>query len=163
MNVQQEKNNKPIPRDLQHISKVVKLMDDAFRIPGTRFTFGLDPIIGLIPGLGDLIDYCISAFLLIAMLRNGASSKVVARMILNISIDGLVGLVPFIGRFFDIFYKANRKNLVLATEHFEEGKHHGSAWRVIVPVLGVLLLFFILLAYLSYLILQFVLSLFGSH
>lgn len=139
---------------MQHISRLVALMDDAFRIPGTKLTFGLDPIIGLVPGLGDIIDYLISAFLLIAMLNNGASSKVVAKMILNISIDGLVGLIPFLGRFFDVFYKANRRNLVLAMEHYEEGKHQGSAWAVIVPVLLALLLFLVLLSVLSFYILK---------
>ena len=124
-----EKNQidgKEIPASLQQIAKVVKLMDSQFRIPGTKFTFGLDPIIGLIPGLGDLIDYGISAYLMVAMIRNGASGRAVAKMLINITIDGLVGVIPFLGRFFDIFFKANRRNLVLAIEHFEVGKHKGS-------------------------------------
>ena len=106
-----EKNQidgKEIPASLQQIAKLVKLMDSQFRIPGTKFTFGLDPIIGLIPGLGDLIDYGISAYLMVAMIRNGASGRAVAKMLINITIDGLVGVIPFLGRFFDILFKANR-------------------------------------------------------
>lgn len=148
---------------LKKIARLVKLMDNEFRIPGTNISFGLDPLIGLVPVLGDLLDYCISAFLLIAMINNGASSKVVAKMILNITIDGIVGLVPFFGRFFDVFYKANRKNLVLAVEHFEKGRHQGSAWSVILPVAGALLLFFMMLGYLSYLIVMYAVSLFSIH
>lgn len=142
--------NKPVPPQLQNISRFVKLMDSQFKIPGTTITFGLDPLIGLIPGLGDLIDYLISAFLLIAMVRNGAEGKVVARMILNITIDGIVGLIPVLGRLFDFFYKANRKNLVIATEHFVEGKHSGSATPVVAIVLSILTGIFILLAVLSW-------------
>lgn len=136
---------KKIPPSLQEIAKLVKLMDSQFRIPFTNITFGLDPVIGLIPGLGDLIDYAISAFILITMVRNGASSKSVAKMILNITIDGIVGLIPVLGHIFDVFYKANRRNLVLAVEHFEEGKHQGSAWPIVLPILGALAFIFIIL------------------
>ncbi|HNE50490.1 MAG TPA: DUF4112 domain-containing protein, partial [Chitinophagales bacterium] len=115
-------DGKEIPASLQQIAKVVKLMDSQFRIPGTKFTFGLDPIIGLVPGFGDLIDYAISAYLMVAMIRNGASGRAVAKMLINITVDGLVGVIPFLGRFFDVFFKANRRNLVLAIEHFRRNR-----------------------------------------
>jgi hypothetical protein len=137
-------------------------MDSQFRIPGTKFTFGLDPIIGLIPGLGDLIDYGISAYLMVAMIRNGASGRAVAKMLINITIDGLVGVIPFLGRFFDIFFKANRRNLVLAIEHFEVGKHKGSAWPIVLPILMVLALVFIIIAVLAFYILKWFLLFIGN-
>lgn len=146
---------KSIPPSLQKIAQVVKLMDSQFRIPGTTITFGLDPIIGLIPGLGDLADYAISAFLLVSMVRNGASGRSVAKMIVNITIDGLVGLIPLLGRFFDVFYKANRRNLVLAIEHFDEGKHQGSAWPVVLPILGVLTLIFVALGVMAFYVVKY--------
>ena len=155
-----EENNiqgKPIPPQLQRIARFTKLMDSQFRIPGTNITFGIDPILGLIPGLGDLVDYGISAYLLISMVQSGASSKSVAKMILNITIDGIVGLVPFVGRFFDIFYKANQRNLILAVEHFEEGKHQGSAWPIVLPILGVLTLIFIMLSLFTFFIIKYTL------
>ncbi len=130
-------------------------MDSQFKIPGTKITFGIDPIIGLVPWIGDLIDYCISAYLMVAMIRNGASGKVVAKMLRNITVDGLVGLIPFLGRIFDIFYKANRRNLILAVEHFEEGKHQGSAWPIVLPILGFLVVLFMLIAVLGYYVLKF--------
>ena len=157
MPIDHQINGKPIPESLQKIAKITKLMDSQFRIPGTKFTFGIDPIIGLIPGLGDLIDYAISAYLLIAMVRNGASGRAVAKMIINITIDGIVGLIPFFGHIFDVFYKANRRNLVLAVEHFEEGKHQGSAWPIVLPILSVLLLVFILFAVLTYYVVKYML------
>ncbi|MFN8260746.1 MAG: DUF4112 domain-containing protein [Chitinophagales bacterium] len=157
-----EIDGKPIPPSLRKIAKVTRLMDSQFRIPGTNITFGIDPIIGLIPGLGDLVDYAISAFLLISMVRNGASGRSVAKMIMNISIDGLVGLIPFFGRFFDVFYKANRRNLILAIEHFEEGKHQGSAWPIVLPILGVLTLIFLLLGVLAFYVLKYAILFIGS-
>ncbi|HRH57533.1 MAG TPA: DUF4112 domain-containing protein [Chitinophagales bacterium] len=159
MNENTEIEGKPIPPQLQRIARLTKLMDSQFRIPGTSITFGIDPIIGLIPGLGDVLDYAISAYLLVSMVQNGASGKSVAKMILNITIDGIVGLIPFFGRFFDIFYKANRRNLILAIEHFEEGKHQGSAWPIVLPILGVLLLIFILLSVLAFYVVKYALIL----
>lgn len=153
-------DGKKIPPSLQQIAQLVKLMDSQFRVPFTKITFGLDPVIGLIPGLGDLIDYGISAFILITMVRNGASSKSVAKMILNITMDGIVGLIPVLGHIFDVFYKANRRNLVLAVEHFEGGQHQGSAWAVILPILAVLGLIFIFLAVMAGYIMYWIVQLF---
>ena len=152
-------DGKQIPPQFQRIARLTKLMDSQFRIPGTSITFGIDPIIGLIPGFGDLIDYGISAYLLLAMVQNGASGRSVAKMILNITVDGIVGLIPFAGRFFDVFYKANRRNLLLAIEHFEEGKHQGSAWPVIWPVLAVLLLIFGMLSLMTFYIFKWIIFL----
>ncbi len=162
MSVKSEIEGKSIPPQLQKIARLTKLMDSQFRIPGTNFTFGIDPIIGLIPGFGDLIDYGISAYLLVAMVRNGASGKSVAKMILNITIDGIVGLVPFVGRFFDIFYKANQRNLVLAIEHFEEGKHQGSAWPIVLPIIAVLIFILIILSFLTFYIIKYLLLFLSS-
>jgi len=155
-----EKNQikgKTIPPQLQKIAVVTKLMDSQFKIPGTNFSFGLDPLIGLIPGLGAVIDYVISAYLLVSMVQNGASNKVIAKMILNISIDGIGGLIPVLGNIFDFFYKANRKNLVLAVEHFEEGKHQGSALPIVLPILAVLAVIFGIFAVLAYYSIKFIL------
>ncbi len=150
-----EIKGKPIPPQLQKLAKFTKLMDSQFKIPGTSITFGIDPIIGLVPYLGDLVDYCISAYLMIAMVKNGASGRAVAKMIINITIDGIVGLIPFLGRIFDVFYKANRRNLILAVEHFEEGKHQGSAWPIVVPIIGILLLIFIAISVIGYYLLSY--------
>lgn len=141
---------KPLPPQLVKISKLVKLMDTAFTIPFTNIKFGLDPIIGLFPIVGPIVDYGISAYLLLSMLKNGASGKVVLKMLGNITVDGLVGSIPFLGNIFDVFYKANRRNLILATEHFEEGKHEGSAKPYIIAIVGFFTLFFVGLAILTY-------------
>ncbi len=118
--------------NLRHIEKAVRFLDSKFKIPGTPFRFGLDPIIGLIPFAGDIVTLLIQGMLATEMLRCGASGRVAARMFINILMDTLLGSVPVIGALIDIFFKANTRNLRLLKEHYEEGKHKGSATKVIV-------------------------------
>jgi hypothetical protein len=115
-------------------------MDAKFRLPGTNFRFGLDSILGLIPGVGDLSTFLVSGYLVLLMARNGASGYVLARMILNIVVDGALGAIPIIGDAFDFVHKANLKNMRLMQQYYVEGRHRGSAWKVILPVLFVLAL-----------------------
>ena len=114
-------------------------MDAQFRIPGTNIRFGLDGIIGLIPGVGDFSSFLISAYLVSMAVNKGASGFVVARMLFNISVDALVGAVPILGDIFDVAFKANQRNMKLLKEHYTEGRHKGSAAKVIIPVVIVLL------------------------
>ena len=114
-------------------------MDSQFRIPGTNFRFGLDAVIGLIPGIGDLSTFAVSGYMLVLMARNGASGYVIARMALNIVIDTLFGSIPVIGDIFDAWFKANQKNLRLMERHYVDGRYQGGAWKVIVPVLIIVL------------------------
>lgn len=130
------------PRELKHLDSVARLMDSQFRLPGTNFRFGLDAIIGLIPGAGDLSMFAISGYMIMVMSRNGASGFILARMILNVVVDALVGMIPFVGDIFDFAFKANIKNMKLMNQYYEEGRHRGSAWKLIIPVL--ILLFAVL-------------------
>lgn len=120
------------------IERLAALMDNRFRIPGTQIRFGLDFIIGLFPYLGDIATFGISGILLIMMARYGASGMVVVRMLGNILLDTIVGLVPFLGDLFDLKFKSNTRNVRLLKEHYQEGKHQGSAWGVIFLILFVL-------------------------
>jgi hypothetical protein len=120
------------------IERLAALMDNRFRIPGTKIRFGLDFIIGLFPYLGDIATFGISGILLIMMARYGASGMVVVRMLGNILLDTIVGLVPFLGDLFDLKFKSNTRNVRLLKEHYVEGKHQGSAWGVVFLILFVL-------------------------
>ena len=113
-------------------------MDSLFRIPGTNIRFGLDPIIGLFPFIGEIITFGISGVMVLAMVKHGASRKVIILMIGNILIDSVVGSIPLIGDLFDFTYKANRKNLKLLKEHHQEGKHSGSGIGILIGVALVL-------------------------
>ena len=127
-------------RGLREIEFLAKLMDSRFRVPGTDIRFGLDAIIGLIPVAGDLSTLVISGYMLLILARNGASGFLLARMILNVLIDAVLGMVPFLGDLFDVAFKANMRNLRLMEEHYAEGRHRGSAWKLIIPVLIILFL-----------------------
>lgn len=130
----------PPQRPLKQLDTLAKWMDSRFRIPGTDIRFGFDALVGLIPGAGDLTTFGISGYMLWIMAQNGASGYVLARMILNVLIDTLVGSIPLIGDIFDIAFKSNTRNMRLMHEHYREGRHRGSAWKVIIPVLIVLFL-----------------------
>jgi hypothetical protein len=130
----------PQQRDFRQLEWIAKLMDAQFTVPGTNFKFGLDGIIGLIPGAGDISTFAVSAYLLTIMARNGASGYVMARMVLNVVVDAVVGMIPILGDLFDIAFKANMRNLKLMKEHYVEGRHKGGAWKILVPVLLLLLI-----------------------
>ncbi len=113
-------------KELQWIEKISRYLDTAFVIPGTRFRFGLDPLLGLFPIAGDLVSFGMSAIMILSMVKHGASRKVVILMIGNIVIDTIVGSIPILGNIFDFTFKANQRNLKLLKEHQLEGKHTGS-------------------------------------
>jgi len=94
-----------------------RLFDSAFRIPGTQITFGIDPILGLFPGIGDLASPVFSLFLLWHGARLRVPKIVLARMVLNAAIDAGAGAIPVIGDLFDFAWKANAWNLALLEKH----------------------------------------------
>lgn len=132
-------------KSLKYVEEITRLLDSKFRIPGTNFRYGWEPIISLVPFAGDTLTFVIQSGLLLAMLRHGASGKVAAKMTVNVLVDFLIGSIPIIGTIFDFFFKANQRNLRLLKEHYHEGKHTGSAKNVIVTTLIVLLILLILI------------------
>lgn len=90
--------------------RLAQLLDTSFRIPGTRIRFGLDPILGLVPGLGDAIAALIGGYIVWAAVRAGAPVLIVGRMLANVAVDAIVGAVPVAGTVFDIAFKAHRRN-----------------------------------------------------
>jgi hypothetical protein len=143
--------NKVQPRaDLRNLEKLARLMDAQFRIPGTSIRFGFDGIIGLIPGVGDIVGLLISGYMLSEASKKGVSGYVMARMLLNTGIDFVIGSIPFLGDIFDFAFKANQRNMRLLQEHFKEGRHRGSAARVVVPFVIVMLIFLVGLIWVFY-------------
>ena len=103
--------------DLRRVQILARALDSAIRIPGTRITFGLDSIIGLIPGAGDLASALMSGYIVLASARLGVPTSVVTRMILNLGVDTLVGSVPLLGDLFDVGFRANLRNASLLERH----------------------------------------------
>lgn len=103
------------------------LLDEAFRIPGTQIRFGIDGIIGLVPGIGDVLAGLLSLLIPLAAWIRGVPYVTLVRMAVNIGIGVLVGTIPVFGDAFDIFWKANRRNYRLLTRHLGEPRRH--TWR----------------------------------
>jgi len=113
-------------RDEKFIRFVSQLMDTMFVIPGTNIRFGLDPIIGLIPGLGDSADAVISAYLIARSARYGVPKIILARMALNVLINTVGGALPVIGDAFSVWWKSNAMNYALLQKHAEGSRRAPS-------------------------------------
>jgi hypothetical protein len=124
---------------------VARVLDTAIGIPGTKVRFGLDPVIGLVPGLGDVASAVLSGYIVLTGIRLGASRSVVARMIANIAIDTLLGAVPVVGDLFDASWKSNEKNVVLLERHLGVATTGGRRNRLL-AIGGVLVLTLIAVA-----------------
>jgi hypothetical protein len=105
------------PSESQDVEKLARWMDTVFEIPGVGFRFGLDALLGLLPGAGDFATSAVSIYILTAAQRHGVSRVTLARMALNIMIDLVFGAVPFIGDFFDAYWKSNHRNVELLRRH----------------------------------------------
>ena len=102
---------------LNRIRKLSRLMDTSIRIPLTGFRIGIDPIIGLVPGAGDLISTAFSAYIIFLATRFGIPRQELAKMIFNVGLETVVGTVPLVGDLFDAFYKSNIRNLAILEQH----------------------------------------------
>lgn len=132
----------PDSDDARRVQLLARALDSAIRIPGTRITFGLDSIVGLIPGAGDLASALMSGYIVLASARMGVPASVVARMILNLGVDTLVGSVPLLGDLFDVGFRANLRNAALLDRHLAEPKavRRSSRLAVAAAIGGVILL-----------------------
>ncbi len=102
---------------LNRIRKLSQLMDTSIRLPLIGFRIGLDPIIGLVPGAGDLISTAFSAYIIYLATRFGIPRQDLSKMIFNVGLEAVVGTVPLVGDLFDAFYKSNIRNLAILEQH----------------------------------------------
>jgi len=131
------------PAQVGHLRALSRLLDNAFVIPGTGYRFGLDALIGLVPGLGDAVSAVFSSYIVLQASRLGAPKAVVSRMIANIAIDTVVGWVPILGDLFDVAWKSNVKNMALLEEHVRHPTTaRAGSRRALVLLGGALLVFF---------------------
>jgi hypothetical protein len=111
----------PSDETLDALRRWAVLLDSWFRVPGTRIRFGLDAIVGLVPGIGDLSTPVFAGMILLQAVRMRLPLVVQARMVLNAGIDMLLGLVPVLGDLVDVTWKANLRNLALLERHARPG------------------------------------------
>jgi hypothetical protein len=131
--------NGKIP-DRRKLERLAWLLDSSIPIPGTRFSIGLDALIGLVPFLGDLVGVLLSAYIVGEAARLGASRSVLARMVFNVAVEGLAGLVPLAGDVFDAAWKANQRNVRLLAAWLEHPARAERSSALFVTGLGLALL-----------------------
>lgn len=141
------KEQNKLPSSLDWVVRLTSLMDTAFRIQGTKYRFGIDAIIGLVPFLGEGITLLISGSMVVTMARYGASSEIIFRMLGNVLLDWIVGSVPLVGDLFDVAFKANRRNLELLRKHYEVGKYNRNVWPAVLLAIAGLIGLFVLALY----------------
>jgi hypothetical protein len=105
---------------IARLDTLANLLDTAFIVPGTDIRFGVDVLIGLVPGIGDAITTIISLYIVREARALGAPRHLIARMLGNVAIDGVVGAVPLLGDAFDVMWRANRRNVALLREYFSK-------------------------------------------
>jgi hypothetical protein len=130
----------------RRLAQLAWLLDNSIPLPGTRFRIGLDPLLGLLPGLGDLLGVLLSSYIVREAARLGAPPSVLTRMAFNVALEGLVGLVPLVGDVFDAAWKANQRNLVLLEAHFHNPRRTVKSSRLFVAGLAAALVAFIVLS-----------------
>ena len=104
---------------IARIDALANLLDSAILIPGTDIRLGLDALIGLVPGIGDAITTALGLYIVNEARALGAPRLVIARMVANVALDGVVGAVPLVGDVFDVAWRANRRNMKLLRDHLD--------------------------------------------
>lgn len=119
------------------LRRIVRLWDQAVRVPGTRFTIGLDPLLGLIPGLGDALGALVAGSVLLVALQAGVPPAVAVRMLLNVALDASIGAIPVAGDLFDFGFRANARNLALLERWLADPARAARGSRVALGAIGV--------------------------
>jgi Domain of unknown function (DUF4112) len=106
--------------EIEALERLAALLDARYGIPGTRLRFGLDSVLGLVPGVGDVLTFLPAAYIVYRAHQLGVPRATLARMAANVGLDAALGSVPIAGDAFDLFFKANRRNLALIRRHLDE-------------------------------------------
>src|SRR5580704_1190211 len=137
----------------EQLNLIATWLDDRFEVPGTRIRFGLDALIGWIPGIGDALALFASLFIVLAGWKRGAARITLIRMLLNLTLEGTFGAIPIIGDFAHVAWKANRRNYNLLIRDQQSRRRH--TWQDWLFVMGACLMMcllflapFVLLIYL---------------
>ncbi len=120
---------------LKAIQSWARLLDSQFSFFGTKYRFGIDPLMNLLPFIGSFSGFIAGGVMLLMAIQAGASGKVIIKMLMNILVDYIIGSIPIVGQVFDFVYKANNRNVALLERHFNEGAHQGSGMGYLMSIL----------------------------
>ncbi|MDX1618997.1 MAG: DUF4112 domain-containing protein [Balneolaceae bacterium] len=139
--------------DREKRERFAELLDSRYRIPGTEIRIGIDPLIGLVPGVGDWIGGVVSLYFLFQAALLGGRSAVLGRMFINILLDVLIGSVPIVGEIFDVYWKANEQNAEILREIERDPEKTTSdsrfwLWSVFVQLVALVLAILLLIGWL---------------
>ena len=126
-------------KELRRARALARALDSAIGVPGTKIRIGLDPVLGLVPGAGDIAGAMLSAYIVLIAVNKGTPRPVIWRMLGNIAVDTALGTVPVLGDLFDVAYKSNTRNVELLERHaiepaVVEKRSRGLAILVVLPV-----------------------------
>ncbi|MBA3646165.1 MAG: DUF4112 domain-containing protein [Gemmatimonadaceae bacterium] len=127
---------RPESKHLRRARSIARLLDSSISIPGTGRKIGLDPVLGLVPFIGDFGGALLSGYIVLAAAQAGVPSFTLMKMIINVGVDTLVGSVPLLGDFFDAAWKSNQKNVALFERHAGAGTPK-NAYRLVSVVMVV--------------------------
>ena len=147
-------------KDIKQLQRLAWLLDNSIRIPGTSITMGLDSLIGLIPGVGDITGGALSSYILLQAVSTGVAPVVIARMAVNIVLDTIIGMIPLAGDIFDITYKANLRNVDLMINYYNSPQE--AVKRSTISVLVTSLVLICALAFMIWLSMKILLWLINS-
>jgi hypothetical protein len=126
---EREPRTPALAEEVRKLEALAWMLDDSIPVPGTRLRIGLDPLIGLIPVLGDLVGMLFSAYILVQAARLGIPRVTLLRMGFNVAVEAAVGIIPFVGDAFDFWWQANRKNVDLLKAHVRDpGRARRGDW-----------------------------------
>lgn len=128
-------------QNIEHLRNLSRILDNSIAIPGTSYRIGIDPILGLIPGIGDYLGAGFSVYIVLQAARLGASKATISRMALNIILETVLGTIPFLGDIFDASWKANLKNMSLLEEHLQipQTRKRVDMWFIFVIMLAIII------------------------
>lgn len=137
-----ESDSRKTDQIVTRVRRLSQFLDNAIAIPGTSYRVGIDPLLGLFPGIGDYLGAFFSGYIIFEAARLGASRATLGRMFFNVILETIVGLIPGLGDIFDVFWKANAKNQTLLEQQLASSQMREKAdwWFVIALLVGLVLL-----------------------
>ncbi len=139
----------------RRLNRLAWLLDSSIPLPGVKFRIGLDALIGLVPGIGDLIGVILSSYIVGESARAGLPKAILARMVFNVAVEGVVGMIPLVGDLFDAGWKANQRNTRLLDAYLQNPrKARASGGAFVVGMIGLMVVLLVATGVVAFLVLR---------